>query len=269
MQIKHVVKEETELITLLTELGFSKDYSSELLRKRTDIKINGQVYGKNYMLHPGDVVEIETGDERSDIPVSIVNPVILFEDEYFLAVNKPQNLASIPTIAHYEDNLASRVKKHFEDTDQKCGIHILNRLDFETAGVVVFSKNRFIANMAKKCEIHKVYEATVQGILKEKSGVIDKPILKVGNSKKRIIDESGKRAVTEYKVIDETGKTSRVEFVLVTGRTHQIRIHMASINHPLIGDKLYGTGEGQIDLKFKHIDFVLPINGKDYSFDLR
>ena len=72
----------------------------------------------------------------------------------------------------------------------------------ESSTRVIFSKNRFIANMAKKCEIHKVYEATVQGILKEKSGVIDKPILKVGNSKKRIIDESGKRAVTEYKVVN-------------------------------------------------------------------
>ncbi|MCR5458048.1 MAG: RluA family pseudouridine synthase [Clostridiales bacterium] len=264
MQIKQIVKEETELEKLLDELGFSKDYSSELLRKKKCIRINGQAYCKDFFLKPGDIVEIAIEDECSDILCSDTYPDVIYEDDCFLVVNKPKNLASIPTIAHYTDNLASRVKKYYEETRQSCGIHILNRLDYETRGVVLFAKNRFISNIARNCEIIKQYKATVIGILEEKHGIIDKPILKVGHNKKRIIDSRGKKSVTEYTVTEEKGNYSRLLFKLHTGRTHQIRVHMASIGHPLTGDSIYGDGKGEFDLTCFSIEFIFPLNEKHY-----
>jgi 23S rRNA pseudouridine1911/1915/1917 synthase len=268
MVITKTCDKKTDLKNLLADLGFSKDYSSLLLRKKENISINDKPYDKNYNLDCQDVVKIYIEDEKSDYSAVKKDIDVLFEDEYFIGLNKPKGLASIPTRAHYDDNLCGRLKYYFEKNNESSGIHILNRLDFETSGVVVFSKNRFIAHLVKSCDIEKVYVATAIGVFEQEHGFVNKPILKLDNNKKRVIDEKGKNAVTEYKVLSESINESKLEFILHTGRTHQIRLHMASIGHPLTGDSLYGDEKGTFDLTCKSIKFFFVLNGKDYSFSV-
>jgi len=268
MVIERICSFDTELKPFLTEMGFSSDYTGQLLREKKNVQINGRTYDVDFTLKKGDVVRVTVEDEKTDIWPSDGEIDIVYEDEYFLVVNKPSCLASVPTIRHYSDNLCSRVAGYYVRTNQGCGIHIINRLDYETKGLVVFAKNRFVCNIAKKCRIEKMYSATVEGILKEKEGIVDRPIYKEGKNKKRLIDERGMKAVTAYRVVSESEEGSFLEFTLKTGRTHQIRLHMASLGHPLTGDTLYGRKEGHFDLCCRKISFVFPLNGNEYKFEL-
>jgi 23S rRNA pseudouridine1911/1915/1917 synthase len=149
---------------------------------------------------------------------------------------------------------------YYKQNHIKSTIHLVNRLDKDTSGYLLVAKYRDIHHYFSKDinKVKRVYHAYVEGIVDE--GTIDLPILKVEKQMRRIIDEKGKPSITHYRLIKSYDDYSLVECVLQTGRTHQIRVHMAAIGHPLIGDSLYGGKEGEFYLDSVEISFTHPIS---------
>ena len=173
---------------------------------------------------------------------------------------------------HYQYHLSGMIYKYFKENNIKSTVHFVNRLDYETSGLIIIAKHQYIHHLFNYVKINKYYYCIVENILKDKKGIIDKPILKLENDpKKRIIDEKGKRSITEYEVIKEFNNFSLINVHLLTGRTHQIRLHFSSIGHPLIGDTLYNStfdNNGDILLFSYHLDFIHPITNKEINITL-
>lgn len=194
---------------------------------------------------------------------------IIYSDKYLLAVSKPAGLLSVPGRGEDKaDSLATRVQKEYPD------VLVAHRLDRDTSGLLLFPRgakmHRQISMMFEKREMHKSYIAVVMGKLESLQGEIDKPlIVDWPNRPRHIVDATnGKPAQTRYKVLgyDVAGNTSRVELEPITGRTHQLRVHMQSLGHPIVGDSLYGgndTGqEPRLLLHARTLDFLHPVTGK-------
>lgn len=255
-----------------------KDYlmylglSRRLARK---IKLYGKMYVNNqealnyHLVKKGDVLVLEYNETlNQEIVASQTSLEILYEDESLLVVNKPHDLAIQPSCRHQEDNLISRIKALFVNKAITSNIHIVNRLDYSTSGLVLVAKNGFIHHqLTSKNSILKKYQAIVEGKLAEKAGTINLPIARlVEYDIKRGVSESGKKAITNYRVIGENDKISLLELILETGRTHQIRVHMAYIGHPIIGDKLYGKEDQRLYLHCYYMEFVHPQTNEKLVF---
>ena len=186
---------------------------------------------------------------------------ILYEDLNYLVVNKRSNLLTIPkkTDPH---SLYQEVLYYLNQKGENPQISILNRLDYETSGLILVAKNKLAASRLSPTHEHIIrkYEALLDGVLESDNGLIKTYIDKDINSNKRFVSESGKLAITNYKVLKRYSDKTLVEFILDTGRTHQIRVHSLYLGHPIIGDKLYGTPNGSdlhltsVYLKFKNMD---------------
>lgn len=199
---------------------------------------------------------------------------IVYEDECFLILNKLAGIAVHPSILHYKDSLANGVKFYFENIGLKRKIRPVNRLDLNTSGIIIFAKNEYV----QECLIRqmqeevfkKYYIAIVCGHFEEKSGKIDLPIARKENSIiERCISDNGQKAVTNYKILNTFDYFSVVECYLQTGRTHQIRVHMSAIGHPLLGDTLYGTSSSLINRQALHsykISFFHPVTKQTMTF---
>ena len=262
MIIKKIVSKNNDLISTLRDFGFSYSQASYLYHHLEFIKLNNQKL-ERYNLTVGDILEITLEEENKIYGKSSNHIKIIYEDEYFLVVDKPKNIATIPTKSHYENNLSSDIANYYLKNNIKSKIHILTRLDYETSGLVLLAKNQYIQNIMKNGKIDKFYSCMVHGIVNE-SGLIDSPILKdPTHYKRRIVSEKGQKSVTEYAVIKHIGNNTQLWIHLLTGRTHQIRVHLASISHPLIGDSLYGNDqEMDLSLICEEIHFTHPITNK-------
>jgi 23S rRNA pseudouridine1911/1915/1917 synthase len=169
------------------------------------------------------------------------HPEILFENESFIAINKPAGTLSIPDRLGKEPSLKSWLRERYGN------IFTVHRLDRETSGVIIFAKDetthKFLSGIFEEREIEKVYQGIVQGTLPQPQGSIEEPMMehptKLGTM---VINRKGKAALTDYKVEEELGPYSLVQFQIHTGRTHQIRVHMQSLGHPIAVDDLYGDG---------------------------
>ena len=220
-------------------------------------------------------IDLNYKEDNSNIIANKMNLDIVYEDEGLLLINKPAGVAVHPSIEHYKDSLASGVKYYFESKGIAKKIRPVNRLDLNTSGLIVFAKNEYIQEslirQMKNNIFKKEYLAIVDGYLKNKKGTIDEPIARKENSIiERCVSKDGKSAITEYEVIKEKDNYSLIKCKLLTGRTHQIRVHFAYIGHPLIGDTLYGKKSNLIDRQALHsckISFCNPITGKNMSFE--
>lgn len=230
--------------------------------KRTGIFLNGMAVTVRAMVKEGDLLEVYISEAKSDgiVPMDIPLEVI-YEDEDILAVDKPTNMPTHPSKGNSLPTLANAVMGYYGGNFV---FRSVNRLDRDTSGIVIIAKNRLSASelskSMKRGEWQKTYHAIVDGVPTEKSGVIDAPIERVceGNIK-RMVREDGKRAITEYNVLESYGDSSLLKITLKTGRTHQIRVHMSYIGHPLVSDFLYGTlSEGEYYLRCKEIAFPHP-----------
>ena len=203
---------------------------------------------------------------------------VLYEDDFILVVDKPGGLESHPCMANYESTLANIIMYYWAQKGEYHNYHIVNRLDKGTSGISVIAKNPFShGNLSMQTQnnvFKKYYVAMVHGEFNEKSGVIDLPIgrCKEGIIKREVRDD-GKYAKTFYELISNGSRHSLVKIYLETGRTHQIRVHFSHINHPLIGDWLYGNGDSErhlIDrpaLHAKTVEFLHPATKKLMRFD--
>ena len=240
------------------------------LKRENRLIINNKNVYINQILNIQDEVNINLDfeEESDNIVPTKMNLNILYEDDAILVIDKPQGISIHPSQGHFDNSLANGVKYYFDEIGLKRKIRLVNRLDKDTSGIVIFAKNDyihecFIKQMKSKNYVKK-YLGIVEGILYQKSGEINVPIArKEGSIIEREVNLNGETAITNYKVLEEyNNKYSLLEFVLQTGRTHQIRVHCKYINHPLLGDTLYGNKNekisGQALIAYK-IEFIHPL----------
>ncbi len=247
------------------------------------ITVNGAAVNKKFKPKAGDLIELDVPEpkkleaEAEDIPLDIV-----YEDDDLLVVNKCKGMVVHPAPGNYSGTLVNALLYHCKDS--LSGINgvlrpgIVHRIDKDTSGLLIVAKNdRAHIRLAEQIKVHsfsREYEAVVYGRLKNDSGTIDAPIgrSKIDRKKMCVTDSNSKPAVTHYKVIDNGGGFSHVALKLETGRTHQIRVHMAYIGHAVAGDPVYGPQKVITELRgqclhAKKIGFVHPITGEYLSFD--
>ena len=260
----------------------SRSYLQKLL-KDGKVSVNDKTVKANYKVQLSDVIRFELPDpEVPDILPEDIPLDILYEDEDVLLINKPKGMVVHPSAGHYTHTIVNAVMYHCKD--HLSGINgvmrpgIVHRIDMDTTGVIVICKNdsahQSLAEQLKEHSITRKYRALVHGNLKEDQGTIEGPIGRhpIDRKKMAINRQNGKPAVTHYKVLERFQKYTYIECQLETGRTHQIRVHMASIGHPLLGDEVYCgikspfSLEGQC-LHAKTIGFMHPRTHEYVEFD--
>lgn len=263
MKIKYVVDQDNiKLKDYLKLQGVSRNLLKRI-RLEDITYVNGNLV-KNYILvNCGDIIEIEYNEKlNEDFKTNDIPLDILYEDDYLLIVNKQANIAIQPSKRHQEDNLISSVKRYYLENNIDSNIHIVTRLDFSSSGIVLIAKNGYIHNLLNDAKFEKIYLCKVYGKFDNLEGEYTDSIRRCDPINiKRWVFEDGKKAHTLYKVL-ENGDISLVEAKLLTGRTHQIRVHFAYHNHPLLGDKIYGNGEGNLFLHCYRLEFMHPISDK-------
>ncbi len=233
------------------------------------------------VLNPGDelIVRIyEDNDNAGDI-VPADGPLdISYEDEDLIIINKPGDMVVHPSYAHYMDSLSNYLAGYYEKTGQKHVVRTVGRLDRETSGLVIFAKNRHSAALLSKQKENmsrrKEYLALCSGVFEDNSGTINAPIRRMPDERMiRQVHPEGKEAITHYKVEKQFEDYALVRLLLDTGRTHQIRVHMSYIGHPLLGDNFYGKeitdnhGLDRAALHAGHIELLQPITGEKIVID--
>jgi 23S rRNA pseudouridine1911/1915/1917 synthase len=213
------------------------------------IKANGKVVWLNYEVKSGDRIEIFVDKEESqNIEPEKMDLAIVYEDLDIIVVNKKPGIVVHPTRRHPIGTLSNGLIYHFRENGEKCIVRLVNRLDRDTSGLIIGAKNQF-AHMAlsfamQEKKIEKSYLTVVHGNLDNKKGTIDLPIGRpTEDSIKRVVMEDGARSITHYEVIESFNSGDLVKVNLETGRTHQIRVHLTHLGHPLYGDSLYGCEE--------------------------
>lgn len=261
--------------------GLSRSFLQKLL-KSGEVSVNGRPVKASYRAQAGDFVSfavpeaIEPEILPEDIPLDI-----LYEDRDVILVNKPKGMVVHPAPGHYSGTLVNALMYHCRD--DLSGINgvlrpgIVHRIDMDTTGVIIACKNDFahasIAGQLKEHSITRRYEAIVYGSFKEDSGTVDAPIARSTKDRKKmcVVSGGGKSAVTHYRVLSRFPKFTHIECRLETGRTHQIRVHMAHIGHPLLGDTVYGPSACPMPLKGQTLHagvlgFVHPRTGRYMEF---
>lgn len=260
--------EQETIYTYLKRNGYSENYTKKLRKVFGYILLNNREVFITEHIKNNDILEIHTNPQTKTCIQSCIIPLeIVYEDKDILIINKPSNLACMPTKSHYNYNLAGAIINYMQDKDPNFVCRIVNRLDKDTAGLVIVAKNSLVCNFLSRPEnTFKTYYALCKGII-NKPITVDKKIftLKDENNitiQKRETDVSlGKCAVTHIFPIQTYKYYSLIKLTLEHGRTHQIRTHLASINHSLLGDSVYGKTTTLIDhtaLVCKCITFVHP-----------
>lgn len=260
----------------------SRSFITTLI-KDGNVLVNDKVINKSYVLKDNDIVKaivpeaVEYTAEAEDIPINVV-----YEDCDLIVVNKPKGMVVHPAHGNYTGTLVNALLHHCKG--QLSGINgvlrpgIVHRIDKNTSGLLVVAKNDIahnsLAEQFKEHSVNREYRAIVYGKFKEAEGRVDLPIGRDQNDRKKmsVTYKNSKNAVTNYKVLEEFKDFTYISCVLETGRTHQIRVHMTHIGHPLAGDDVYGPKkviknlEGQC-LHAKTLGFVHPVSGKYMEFD--
>lgn len=239
--------------------------------------INDQLVDGIVSLHVGNQVIVKLPAEVSDPNVAVSHgPIkILYEDDNWLVVDKQAGLTVVPGPANRDDTLVNRVKGHLiSEGAEDLVPHIITRLDRFTSGIVLIAKHQLANSLANEMlaakTLHKRYQAVVSGTDLPDHDLIDQPIAKDPNGYGQIISTEGKSAQTEYTVMRRLADRTLVDVILHTGRTHQIRVHFASIGHPLLGDELYhgpmNLGINRQALHASELNFEDPFSDRGLSF---
>lgn len=272
MELKHIVTNLCPYTNVRQVLKNEFNISNRLITKLKQNKLiylNDKEIFLDKIISVGDIVKckIDFNESSENIVPVKMNLNIIYEDDYFLVIDKPCNMAVHPSILHYSNSLSNGVKYYFDSIGLNRKLRPVNRLDRDTTGIVIFAKNEYIQEcLIKQMQagnFYKEYLAILEGILKEQKGTIDAPIARKEESIiERCIDKNGSNAITHYEVLDTRNNLSIVKFVLETGRTHQIRLHSKHIGHPIIGDTLYGKESRLILRQALHchkISFIHPV----------
>lgn len=266
-----------------------EDLSRSMIQKLLEedkINVNGKIEKPSYKVQEGDIIEVtieepkEVKIEAQDIPLDII-----YEDNDILVVNKQKGLVVHPANGNPDGTLVNAIMAHCKDSLSGIGGElrpgIVHRLDKDTSGLLIIAKNDKahiqVSEQIKNREVKKTYIALVRGTIAEDEATINMPIGRSTKDRKKMaVTKNGKEAVTHFKVLNRyatnKGSYTLLEIKIDTGRTHQIRVHMAEIGHPVIGDSVYSNGknefgvEGQC-LHAKRLEFVHPITGKEMKLE--
>lgn len=260
----------------------SRSYIQKLLKSGL-VLVDGKPVKASYQVDEGDVISLDIPEAvEPEIEPENMDLDILYEDQDVILVNKPKGMVVHPAAGHYSHTLVNGLMHHCKD--QLSGINgvmrpgIVHRIDMDTTGVIIACKNDMahnsIAAQLKEHSITRRYQAIVHGVLKDDAGTVEGPIGRhpIDRKKMSINYNNGKSAVTHYKVLKRFRQYTHVECRLETGRTHQIRVHMASIGHPLLGDLVYGPGKCPIPglqgqtLHAGVLGFIHPRTGEYMEF---
>ncbi|HHW32372.1 MAG TPA: RluA family pseudouridine synthase [Clostridiaceae bacterium] len=259
----------------------SRTYVQKLITD-SNVTVNDKVVKTNYKIKAGDKVRVEIPEPRKlEVIPEKINIDIVYEDDDIIIVNKPKGMVVHPAAGNYSGTLVNALMDYcgdrLSDINGVIRPGIVHRIDKDTSGLLVVAKNNQahekLSAELKTTKLKRVYETIVQGVIVEESGTIDAPIGRHEADRKKmsVNTRTGKRAVTHFKVLERFNNATYLEVRLETGRTHQIRVHMAYIGHPVIGDKVYGgkqqkySIEGQV-LHAKTLGFHHPTTGKYMEF---
>ena len=279
-------QEGERLDKVLSEIypDFSRSFFQKLIKNK-QIQVNGAVQKASYPVHTEDLIRVtipdavETTIEPENIPLDI-----LYEDDDVLIVNKPKGMVVHPSAGHYSGTLVNAIMYHCKDS--LSGINgqirpgIVHRIDMDTTGSLIVCKNDEshvnIAEQIKEHTVNRIYVGIVCGNVTEDEGTIEGAIGRhpVDRKKMAVNEKNGKPAITHYKVLERFGNYTYMQFQLETGRTHQIRVHMASLGHPLLGDSLYCLSDisnpfSRAALHAWKLKFQLPFSIDESASDTR
>lgn len=229
---------------LLDKLNFSVRSLSKMKREKS-VLVNGVYKKPSLKVSCGDLIEVKIDEEKANFEPQDLNLQIIYDDFDIIMVNKPPFMVVHPTKSHYDNTIANGISYYIEKHKENVKIRFVNRLDMNTSGLVIVAKNAYahhtLSTSMSENKVEKTYITVVNGIIDEDEGTINEPIYRPDeDSIKRVIDERGQASITHYKVVERLKNATVLEVKLETGRTHQIRVHMAHIGHGIIGDELYG-----------------------------
>ncbi len=250
MTLEHIVsaaEDNTQLRNILRRTLCLSNTLLKGMKQTQNILVNGKQLRFIDRVHQGDVVSVRLEFEAEDPSITPEDiPLdILYEDDSIIALNKPADMVIHPCSGHPDKTLGNALMGYFQRTKQKIRLHPLGRLDTNTTGIVLFAKNPyvqdFLIRQMKERSYEKYYLGIVHGAFTPPEGEISLPIARrEGSIIERVIDPGGAESLTLYKTLQQNQEYSLVRFRIVTGRTHQIRVHSSAVGHPLLGDTLYG-----------------------------
>ncbi|MCY9010770.1 RluA family pseudouridine synthase [Bacillus inaquosorum] len=257
------------------ELGISKRLLTDIKFGGGDLLINGEHVTVKYVLREGDLFVVKFPEEQVSETL-LAEPVpldILYEDEHVLVINKQPYVSSIPSREHPSGSIANGIIHHYQKNGVRATVHLVTRLDRDTSGVMLVAKHRFahsiLSSAQKNGLVKRRYAAVVHGRMTGE-GTVDAPIGRHPDSIiERRVTPDGQKAVTHFYVTRATDDITSVTLQLETGRTHQIRVHMSYLGHPLCGDTLYGGTRQKIGrqaLHSEHLSFIHPLTQENMTF---
>lgn len=264
------------VITVLKQhFKMSTSLIKDLKKYEGGLRLNGSHIRTVDTVRAGDILTVTLRDSASEniIPKNISIDIV-YEDEDVMVLNKPPHMPTHPSMGNYENSLANGVMYYFQSKGEEHVFRAVNRLDKDTSGLMAVAKNAYIhARLGEEIqtkELRRKYKCIVCGDI-ACDGTVDAPIRRAdGSVINRIVAPDGQRAVTHYRVIERYGEYTVLEMELETGRTHQIRVHMAHIGHPLAGDWLYGREDHNLVprqmLHSCYLRFVHPVTGQEMEF---
>ncbi len=270
-----IMEEDREVMLkeFLKERSISKSALTDIKFKGGRITVNDTEQNVRYMVKRGDRVSVAFPVEKpsegllpEEIPLKII-----YEDDYLLIVEKPFGMNTIPSREHPAGSLANALVGYYVKKGIAATTHIVTRLDKDTSGIVLIAKHRHVHHLLSEQQkarlVKRNYTALAEGTFVHKSGTINAPIGRCDDSIiEREVRADGQTAVTHYKVLSQLSDFAAVELSLETGRTHQIRVHLSYIGHPLMGDDLYGGSRTKIARQALHcskLAFIHPITGRE------
>lgn len=274
-------KENVRIDVFLTEnTEFSRNKISQVIKKG-EVLVNNKKVSASYKVKIGDVINYnEPVPDIIDLEPEKMDLDIVYEDDYLVIINKPSGLVVHPAVGNYSHTLVNGLLYHFNKISNKKSIRpgIVHRLDKDTSGLMIVAKDDkthdLLAGMIKNKKVERKYLALVWGILRHEKGTIDAPIGRDINDRQKytVTDINSKNSITHFKVIERFKEVTLLECKLDTGRTHQIRVHMEYIGHPIVNDPVYGRRKiindfGQM-LHSKSIKLIHPITNKELFFEV-
>ena len=275
MELKHIAAREGRLSSFLREEMKMSSGLMNRLKWQEKLFVNGVPQHTDYAVKTGDVITVALDEEKPDYPAEDGPLTILYEDAHLLIVDKPAGMLIHPSRSKLSGTLANFVLGYYVRTGQKCAFHPVTRLDRDTFGIVMLTKNAHIHALMQAAHVKKTYHALVLGGPEAQEGIIDAPIArKPLPSLLREVRPDGKPCRTVYRVLERNGKLCKLELEPVTGRTHQLRLHCAHMGWPILGDPQYGNEDSRFGLESqmlcaKRLEFVHPITGEQMAVESR
>ena len=278
MDLHHIARGAGRLSKILREeMGLSAGLMNRL-KWTGALKVNGRSVHTDFPVRPGDTVTAVLAEETPDYPAEDLPLTVLYEDDFLLAVDKPQGMLIHPSSARNTGTLANAVAGYYARSGSPGAFHPLTRLDRDTFGIVLVAKNGYACALLQQARPRKTYHALTLGGPEDAGGVIDAPIArKPLPSLLREVSPDGKPSRTEYRVLERGDILCRLALTPVTGRTHQLRLHCAYAGFPIVGDPQYGSesslawadklGVTGQQLCAKRLEFTHPISGQALTLE--